>query len=210
MTAEAAVLPPTIDAAAHAQREAMLRVRMHQNSYSQVRLGRDSLATTRARSEWGLAVLELIEASVNLAQAKDNRSLPWAADTGYGGKVFRSAGPGHEPLERAWADYQEIRRTGNAAAAGFARDRWRAEFVGWFQQLAARRATEDEAHVQKLRGQLDDSQRLGAVKDMTGPSQGAERVVRASLEWERAESIRRAKIRDETGLGGWRPANPRR
>jgi len=56
--------PLTIPDASRSQIEALGRVWMHQSSYARLRHRQDITATTRARADWGLAVLEFIEASV--------------------------------------------------------------------------------------------------------------------------------------------------
>src|SRR5712691_7476764 len=79
MATDTALLPPTVRDAALALHAARERVRTHQRGYDRLRHRGDLQATSRARSEWGLAILEFIEASVTLAEAKDHRSAAWAA-----------------------------------------------------------------------------------------------------------------------------------
>ena len=76
------VAPPlTVSDASRNQVGALARVWMHQSSYARLRHRLNITATTRARADWGLAVLEFIDASMVLAAAKDHRSPLWAAAT---------------------------------------------------------------------------------------------------------------------------------
>ena len=210
----------SVDDAARAEFEARMRVRMQQNAYAQIRRGREEIATTRARSEWGLAILEFIEATVAHAEARDRRDPAWAAMTADGKSMFGTATPGHVPCDKAWREYQEARRTGNITKIEAARAAWRDELVSWFQALAIRSATEDQRHLAKLRGQLDDGDRplrdhqneedeSDPIEDLPPVSSRVEELVRASLERERQEAIRLAEERYQDGLQGlqgWRPA----
>ena len=204
MATETALLPPTVRDAALALYAARERVRMHQRGYDRLRRRGDLQATSRARSEWGLAILEFIEASVTLAEAKDHRRAAWAASTSHG-RMFSIANPGHAQCERAWRDYQEARKTGNMTIVTAARGQWREAFVAWLQELISRSTDEDQQHLQEVRDLLDDSQRLdpGAA-----PGNRAAALTRASREHARQESIRRDTMRDQGGLQGWRPAGP--
>jgi hypothetical protein len=205
MTAEAVISLLTVQDATRAYREARDRVRMHQNGYDRLRRGRDILATTRARAEWGLAVLEFVDANVALAEAEDRRNPSWAAMKS-GRKMFGITKPSHALCEKAWQDYQEIRKTGSVTAIDAARARWREEFVTWFQDLATLRAKEDAQHAQELRGRLDDSERLDADDAFPRQRSRASELVHAAREREREESIRRDGLRNQVGLEGWRPA----
>lgn len=207
MTTEVVVSLPTAPAAARAQREALERVRLHQRSYSRLRCGRDIRAITPARTEWGLAVLEWINALVAWAEAADRRNPVWAAAEARGLTMFRTADPSHAECEQAWADYQEARRMGDQAAVTAARDAWYATLVDWHRELTSRRAEEDEQHVEDLLRSLDASDRLDPSDAFPPPpgSRAAE-LVRASRERARVESVRRDRMRSWGPLGGWRPA----
>lgn len=61
MATATALPPPTVHDAAQALSAARERVREHQRVYDKLRHRRDIRATCRARSEWGLAILEFIE-----------------------------------------------------------------------------------------------------------------------------------------------------
>lgn len=69
MTAEIAGSALTVADASRARAEAHDRVRMLQDAYAQVRRGRRIADIPRARSEWGLAVLEWIDACAVEAEA---------------------------------------------------------------------------------------------------------------------------------------------
>src|SRR5262249_34006063 len=155
-------------------------------------------------------VLELIESAVACAEAEDHKDPVWAAMSARGRTMFGSADPAHAEAEMAWRDYQEIRQTRNLAAIDAAPTRWRVEFVGWFQQLAERRAAEDEQHAQELRRRQDDSQRLDPGDAFPKPGSRAAELVRASRERERRAAISRDQMRGQPGPGGWRPAGGRR
>jgi hypothetical protein len=160
MATDTALLPPTVRDAALALHAARERLRTHQRGYDRLRHRGDLQATNRARSEWGLAILEFIEATVTLAEARDHRSPVWAASTSPG-RMFGIANPGHARCERAWRDYQEARKTGNMTIVTAARGQWREAFVAWLQELITRSADEGQQHLQEVRDLLDDSQRLG-------------------------------------------------
>jgi hypothetical protein len=176
---------------------------MHKQSDDRLRRGMDLLVITRARTDWGLAVLEWIEASVALAEAEDRQDPVRAATTRRDQKTLEVADPGRSHCDRSWDDYQEVRKTCDQAAVTAVRAVWRDAFVSWFQGLAAQRATEDQRHVQELRHRLDDSERLDPGDAFPAPPSGlAEELVHASRERARQESIRRDTMR---GFG-WRPA----
>jgi len=123
--------------------------------------------------------------------------------------MFQVATPERANCEQAWREYQAVRRTGSITAIDAARAVWRAEFVGWFQGVASRGAIDDERAFRDLRGQLDESERLGADSDGTQSGRAAE-LVHGARERDRRESIRRDQmrdgIRDVGGMNGWRPA----
>jgi hypothetical protein len=202
MTAEVVLPPLTVHEAGRALSAAFDRVRMHKHGYDRLRRGKDILVITRARTDWGLAVLEWIEASVALAEAEDRRDPVWAGTARHRQQALKVADPSRSQCDRSWSDYQEARRTGDQAAVTVARAAWRDACVTWFQGLAAQRATEDQQHAQELRHRLDDSERLDPEDAFPSPpSSLAEELVRAGKERARQESIRRDTMR---GLG-WRP-----
>lgn len=158
MTAEAGPAPladpaplPVRDAAEAADR-ALDRVRLSQRGYRAARERGSALAVTRARTDWGLAVLEWIEASVALAEAEDHRDPVRAArDSRAGQPASRRAAPvaspGADPardqIAVAWWSYQRARRDGTPDRIAAARGEWRAALVGWFQAVADQRTAED-------------------------------------------------------------------
>ena len=207
MTAETEIAPLTVLDAARACREAHDRVTRCQSSYASWRRGWNRIATTRARTDWGLAVLEWIEASVTLAEAEDRRDPSRAAMTSPLSKVSGVMSPGQEQCGRAWRDYQEVRKAGNMTAIESARTRWREEFVLWFQALAVRCATEDEQRIEDMRDRQNDEMHLDPAEafDPLKTTKAGE-LRRASKERVRQESIRRDQKRDHGRLNGWRPA----
>jgi hypothetical protein len=116
---EVAEPPLTVDAAARARIEALSRVRMQQAAYFRIRRGARLADISLARSEWGLAVLEMIEALVAEAEAEDRRDPVLAANRCL--LAGSPAGSAHGACDRAWRDYQEIRKTGDQAAIAAAR-----------------------------------------------------------------------------------------
>ena len=102
MNAEVAALAPAgrdavmpVPEAVQAVRSALDRVRMSQRRYAEVRRRASPAAVARVRTDWGLAVLEWIEASVALAAAEDGRCRagPPARGTA-AGSPWRPARPG--------------------------------------------------------------------------------------------------------------------
>jgi hypothetical protein len=146
-----AVLP--VPEAVQAVRSALDRVRMSQRRYAEVRRRASPPAVTRVRTDWGLAVLEWIEASVALAVAEDGRDPGRAAREGHSRRITVEAGPARGAIESAWRRYQQARRNGAPDQAAVARAHWRAALVDWFQALAQQRATEDLQHAQQRRAQ---------------------------------------------------------
>jgi hypothetical protein len=128
MATATALPPPTVHDAARALNAARESVRTYQRVYERLRRRRDLRATCRARSEWGLAILEFVEATVALAEARDHRSPAWAASTSRG-RMFSTVDTGHEQCEQAWRDYQDARKTGNMTIVAAARAQWREAFV---------------------------------------------------------------------------------
>jgi hypothetical protein len=107
MTAETEIGPPTVRAATHAWIQARDQIRRCGDSYAAWRDGWNRTATASARTEWGMAGLVLISASVVLAEAEDRRDPASAAMTGPLGKMFGSPGPGQEQCQQAWSEYQQ-------------------------------------------------------------------------------------------------------
>jgi hypothetical protein len=160
MNAQVAALPPAgpdavlpVPEAVQAVRSALDRVRMSQRRYAEVRRRASPAAVARVRTDWGLAVLEWIEASVALAAAEDGRGPGRAASEGHSRRITVEAGPARGAIESAWRRYQQARRDGAPDQAAVARAHWRAALVDWFQALAQQRATEDLQHAQQRRAQ---------------------------------------------------------
>lgn len=207
MTAAVALPALTVPAAVEAQREAFKRVRMHAPGYDRIRRGRNPEAIAKARSEYGMAVLEWIEASVAVAEAEDRRDPVWAGEAGRTRDMFQNAGPGHARCDQAWRDYQKARLAGNVEAIAAARADWRITFVSWLQEWSAQLAAEDEWHVAELLSRLDEAGRVDPQDAFPSPpSSRAEELVRIARERERRDSIRRDSAR-YAGLQSWRPAD---
>jgi uncharacterized membrane protein YccC len=101
---------------------------------------------TRARTDWGLAVLEWIEASVALAEAEDTRDPARAASDSRSRRITVETGPVRSRIESSWRRYQQVRKNGGQAQIAQARAQWREALVDWFQALAEQRAAEDGQH----------------------------------------------------------------
>jgi hypothetical protein len=156
MIAEVAAPPrsvPDVPGAAQELRDALDRVRMSQRRYAEVRRRARPAAVTGARTDWGLAVLEWIEASAALAAAEDGRGPGRAASDGRRQQMTGGAGPVRGRIEAAWQQYQQARRTGGPDQIAAARAYWREALVDWFQALARQRAAEDEQHARLRRAQ---------------------------------------------------------
>jgi hypothetical protein len=141
--------PPSVPAAAAAVRSALDRVRLSQRGYAAARGRADPLAVTRARTDWGLAVLEWIEASVALAAAEDARDAAGAAGGQRSVAASADANPARAEVEAAWRRYQHIRRNGRPEQVAAARGRWRAALVDWFAVLAQERAEQDQRRAEQ-------------------------------------------------------------
>ena len=196
MNAEIAALAPAgrdavlpVPEAVQVVRSALDRVRMSQRRYAEVRRRASPAAVARVRTDWGLAVLEWIEASVALAAAEDGRGPGRAAGEGHSRRITVEAGPARGAIESAWRRYQQARRDGAPDQAAVARARWRAALVDWFQALAQQRATEDLQHAQQRRAQ---------EQQVPGPGQqAAEQQEHGRQAAERPEHERPAPERPE-------------
>jgi hypothetical protein len=60
------------------------------------------------------------------------------------------AASSHAECDRAWRDYQEMRKTGHNPAIAAARAAWCAALVDWMQALDARAAAEDQQDAEAL------------------------------------------------------------
>ena len=143
MIAEAPAPPGSVPDAAQAVRHALDRVRMNQRGYAGTRLRASPAVVTRARTDWGLAVLEWIEASVALAEAEDERDPARAASDGRSRRITVETGPVRGRIESSWRRYQQARKDGRPGQIAVARAHWREALVDWFQALAEQRAAED-------------------------------------------------------------------
>ena len=143
MIAEAAVPYRSVPDAARAVRDSLDRVRMNQRGYARVRLQASPAVVSRARTDWGLAVLEWIEASVALAEAEDARDPARAASDSRSRRITVETAPVRTRIESSWLRYQQVRKKGGPAQIGQARAQWREALVDWFQALAEQRAAED-------------------------------------------------------------------
>jgi hypothetical protein len=204
VSTEVAEPPLSVADATRAQAEAYARLRLQQAAYGRLRRGARQTDITRARSEWGLAILEWIDAGV--AEAEDRRDPVMAANRSR--QAGSPAASWHGECDRAWRDYQEIRKTGHEAAITAARVAWRAALVDWMQALAARAAAEDEQHVAARLGRLDDADRLHRGDAFpTPPARRVQQLVRESRHRLRQESLRQDRLRDGSGLSGWKQAD---
>jgi hypothetical protein len=165
MIAEVAVPSRSVPDAAQVVRDALDRVRMSQRRYAEVRRRARPAAVARARTDWGLAVLEWIEASEELAAAEDGRGPGRAGGDGRDRRTTAAAGPVRGRVESAWAQYQQARRSGGPDQIAAARARWREALVDWFQALAGQRAAEDEQHARRHRAQEEHE----AAAEAAGP-----------------------------------------
>jgi hypothetical protein len=193
MVTEVEGRPLSVRDAARVEREVLDAVlRRHKPNHERLRSGSDIQATTRARNELGLALLDLVNATVALAEAKDRIGPGWAASTSVS-RMFTRADPSHDRCEEAWRAYQGARRAGDLAAVVAAREVWRDEFRAWAVELHDRHTAEDEAHAEQVRRRWDESHRLRPEDGVGGRPRGrAWEIVDESRERERRESIRRA------------------
>jgi hypothetical protein len=157
MIAEVVAAPLTVSEAKRALSEALEAVRMHKQSYEKVRGRLDARVTARARNELGLAVLEVVNAIVAVAEAEDRVDPVWAASRNRGRPMFTAAGPTHGRCEQAWRAYQEARKSCDHDAIARAHDIWRGELVDWHVQLHEQRCAEDQEQVEKLSRRQDKS-----------------------------------------------------
>jgi hypothetical protein len=140
MIAEVSAPSRSVPDAAQAVRHSLDRVRMNQRGYAQVRLRASPAVVTRSRTDWGLAVLEWIEASVALAEAEDERDPARAASDSRSRRITVEAGPVRSRIESSWQRYQQVRKKGSPDRIARARSEWREALVDWFQALAEQRA----------------------------------------------------------------------
>lgn len=195
VSTEIAEPPLSVADAARARSEALGRVRRTQDAYNGVRAGASLARMDSARTAWGLATLELIDALVAEAEAEDRRDPVLAAHRAQ--RVRGLAGPAFGAYQRVWSDYQEVRSTGDLAAMDAARSSVRLALVDWMQDRTARAAAEDQQHVAELFGRLDQADRLDPRDAFpVKPASRARQIVIASRERERQASLRRDRARD--------------
>jgi hypothetical protein len=157
MIAEASAPSRSVPDAAQAVRHALDRVRMNQRGYARVRLRASPAVVTRARTDWGLAVLEWIEASVALAEAEDERDPARAASESRSRRITVETGPVRGRIESSWRRYQQVRKTGGPDQIALARAQWCGALVDWFQAQAERRAAEDGQHARARTPDLEQA-----------------------------------------------------
>jgi hypothetical protein len=186
--------------------DAIEAVKSHKRGYEQIRQGIDLLAMTRARADFGMAYLNLIDMFVAKAEAEDQRDPAWAA-RGAGRKKLAGTKPHDNRLRDAWDYYQASRKSGDDAAITGAREAWRQAFVAWLQDSVAEMAREDDRHVEELQRRLDEAGRLDPDDAFPAPpGSRVEALVRASRERERERRVTGDKMRGYGGLQAWRPA----
>jgi hypothetical protein len=206
-TADASRLTVDVGFATRAEREAFEVVRQHLDGYSRARRGMNAAAISHARTDCELAVLAWINTVAVQAEAEDRRDPVRAANACRTRKVFKIAGPSNAESERAWTDYQEVRRSGDDAAIAAAHARWRAAFVSGFEEMASRWAREDDARIEEWRARRDHSLRVHPADAFSAPrAKSTAALVRESKERARRESIERDATRYQGDLAGWRPA----
>jgi hypothetical protein len=172
MIAEAAVPAASVPDAAQEVRDSLDRVRMSQRGYARTRHRASPALVTQARTDWGLAVLEWIEASVALAEAEDARDPAWAASAAR--RTTAPAGPVRGRIESSWERYQQVRKNGGPEQVARARGQWREALVDWFQGLAQQRAAEDGQRAAARRAERDQAAAAsGAGMASSGETPGA-------------------------------------
>lgn len=186
----------SVPEAAQAVNLSLDRVRMTQRGYARVRPWAGPAVVARARTDWGLAVLEWIEASAALAAAEDERDPARAASDSRRRRITVEGGPVRVRIESAWRRYQQVRKSGRPDQIALARAHWREALVDWFQALAEQRAAEDRQRAAELRPEPEQS----------APS-AAPSAARAAAPAAVAAAPRRSKPRYQPLATGWTPAN---
>jgi hypothetical protein len=197
MMAEAPESSRSVPEAARALALSLDRVRMTQRGYARLRMRAGPAAVTRARTDWGLAVLEWIEASAALAAAEDERDPARAASDSRSRRITVEPGPVRRRIESSWRQYQLVRKGGRPEQIALARADWREALVDWFQALAQQRAAEDGQRAAELRSELE--QPATSAVAPSAPSAGlapAPAVV----------APRRSEPRYQPLAAGWTPA----
>jgi uncharacterized membrane protein YccC len=165
MIAEAAAPSRSVPDAVEAVRHSLDRVRMNQRGYARVRLRASAAVVTRARTDWGLAVLEWIEASVAQAEAEDARDPARAASDSRSRRITVETGPVRGRIEASWRRYQQVRKNGGPDQIARARAQWREALVDWFQALAGQRAAEDGQRTRERRPEPEQAAEPLAAAD---------------------------------------------
>jgi hypothetical protein len=204
MMTEAPDSSRSVPEAAQAVGLSLDRVRMTQRGYARVRLRGGPAVVTRARTDWGLAVLEWIEASAALAAAEDERDPARAASDSRSRRITVEAGPVRRRIESSWRQYQQARTSGRPDQIALARAHWRDALVDWFQALAQQRAAEDAQRARELRPELDQSP-APALTPSPAPLPAPE-PARVAAPAGAAGTPRRGKPRYQPLAAGWVPA----
>jgi hypothetical protein len=198
MIAEVSAPSRSVPDAAQAVRHSLDRVRMNQRGYARVRLRASPAAVTRSRTDWGLAVLEWIEASVALAEAEDERDPARAAGDSRSRRITVEAGPVRGRIESSWQRYQQARKKGHPGQIARARSQWREALVDWFQALAEQRAAEDG---QRARQRQPDPELAGASAAAAAPRDGTD-----GEHGEHGEDGKGGEPAGDVGSPAWEPA----
>jgi hypothetical protein len=201
MIAEAPESSRSVPEAAQAANLSLDRVRMTQRGYARVRPWAGPAVVARARTDWGLAVLEWIEASAALAAAEDERDPARAASDSRRRRITVEGGPVRVRIESAWRRYQQVRKSGRPDQIALARAHWREALVDWFQALAEQRAAEDRQRAAELRSESDPPAPSAAT-----PSAAPSAALAAAPAAVTA-APRRSKPRYQPLAAGWTPAN---
>jgi hypothetical protein len=212
MMAEAPELSRSVPEAAQAVGLSLDRVRMTQRGYARVRLRAGPAMVTRARTDWGLAVLEWIEASAALAAAEDERDPRRAASDSRSRRITVEAGPVRRRIESSWRQYQQVRKSGRPDQIALARAHWREALVDWFQALAQQRAAEDGQRARELRSEPEQPAPSALAPSALAPSALAPSALAPSAPGAApalaaaAAAARRSKPGYQPLAAGWTPA----
>jgi hypothetical protein len=213
MIAEASAPSQSVPDAAQAVRHSLDRVRMNQRGYARVRLRASPAVVTRARTDWGLAVLEWIEASVALAEAEDERDPARAASDSRSRRITVETGPVRGRIESSWRRYQQVRKNGRPDQIARARAQWREALVDWFQALTEQRAAEDGQRAWDRRPAPEQAMLPAAAAGAEAPPDAEDAAPAQEAgppAWEPAgrprPAPRRDQPRDQPLAAGWTPA----
>jgi hypothetical protein len=216
----------SVAAAAREAGDTWLRAGMYMRNYADMRTDTSSDRIVRARGEWGLALLEWVEALIAREAAKDRaraRRLALPPSPGPGTSTppvpVPGAGNRHGPVADLAAElraarsqvsdregsYTGIRMGSDQAATDQARSEWGQALADWIRACLAVKAAEDAANVAARRSRDGALKVNPADAFPPGPPTRASDLVRNSRERTRREAIQRDRNRySQSSLG--RPA----